>query len=114
MANLLPDDNPLAEDSAREAGNPTLRIFGWALLISAGATFVLGFFAVTMQNNPATAMVVPLLLLTVLGIPAFCLIAAIVYYLRDQRAHALGFLLAALATPIVGFGSCLASLIVWG
>ena len=109
MPDLLPDDDPLGEPEHGSADNPTLRIFGRVLLVSAMATFILGTFT-GLSNGGATDVLVPLLMLAILGIPVACFVAALVSYVRGLRAQALGFLLAGLATPLVGFGACMASL----
>jgi hypothetical protein len=111
MSELLPDDDLLGEDNARDVGNPALRIFGRTLLVSAGATFGLGLLVGTVEGGVAADVLIPLLMFAIIGIPVGCFVAAVVYSIRGERAHALGFLLAGLVTPIIGFGSCLASFI---
>ena len=111
MSDLLPDDDPLGDENARDDGNPTLRVFGRALLVSAVATFGLAYLLGVMESGALADLLIPLLLLAILGLPVGCFIAAVVYSLRGEKAYALGYVLAGLVTPIIGFGSCLASFI---
>lgn len=106
MATPLPDPD-LENEGPRP--NRTLRVLGYALLFAAGGPVLAGLL-LALGDDAFIGIAILLTFLGIFVLPLVCLVLSILAYRRGENDVGLGYLLAVFAGPIVGFGTCLASL----